>query len=837
MIRKIFILFLLLITVRISYSQLEDILKKIPVAGDYFDAAVTTNIKDALPSSYWLNELDKKMQPQTDESFSSDLSSGYYRFKFNTFCLHAGTYSPTEGGYIIAPLKGSKSKLINNILSRFSEHPEIDQKDVQLLIWGIEAGFKFSSYQPDFQYRVTPLLTPEEIALMEADVNETISDLLPQQVKDALSLYGNIRNKLKDANSTYEDLERLAVKTGIAPEGKGSKKIGDGTWSSLGDGVYMRGFPDGYTKTNIEIYIPQQVNIKKDNAGRIISLDDNSGRIEFQYDGKADLFNSAKVKNYSSGEEVTIENKIASEASIKNELNDFTALVKKSLGKKKSNRLTNENLKTILQLKAIEICFKSLTDNGSETGNSVSTNALNSYISETESGTGKGGNSNVRGLSNIYGLVMAPGNTFLQRLGIGGPEGGQKKKKCSPEVKLHQISQSYLPEPQTSFNVTIDIQKNGECNVEGVRYTLFDVSKERGRCINDKESGWFDTKLDFFIDPQTNSSLNVSSDSLTAESSSEITSVNIGCSDYGAFGKLKAEVKINGNWITAKDENSNSNFIRLPFDDDGNNIADIWETQNNVKGLAASWDDESDPSGQATNGDGLTNYEEYRGCYVNDEFTGITHIRTNPKKKELFVIDKDNLFVSFSFEKASGIKSYYLTENLIYGDKSGTNEDFYDYRKVDFNSTYAAGHKYSLIIVKVNGMTDPYGINQKPTCFGYCPVGPPKYANRTVIFPDRKRWFLVQEADTLDSLLKANPLQKTILIKGTPFPRASVQNYVDACNNQQKLDLLTDFFVNRTTIHEVGHGCGIEHHKQIGGGNIDCPIRYVSDVTTPIFLK
>jgi hypothetical protein len=41
-----------------------------------------------------------------------------------------------------------------------------------MLIWGIEAGQKFSGYPYDFQYRIQPLLKPEEIALMEVDIKE-----------------------------------------------------------------------------------------------------------------------------------------------------------------------------------------------------------------------------------------------------------------------------------------------------------------------------------------------------------------------------------------------------------------------------------------------------------------------------------------------------------------------------------------------------------------------------------------------------------------------------------------------------------------------------------------
>ena len=292
-------LFLVLLFVQSSFSQLDDILKKMPGVGDIFiDKAVTTSIKDAYPSAFWLEGLDKKISYDQNTGFNLNLGAGYYRYKFNTFCLHAGTYAPTEGsGYLVAPLKGSKAELIKSILGRYYEHPEIEQTDVQMLVWGIEAGQKFSNYDAGFQYRVAPLLKPEEIALMEVDVKDIAYDLLPQEAKDVLDLYSELRGKLSDANATYEDVERLAVKTGIAPLGKGSKNIDAGVWTSIGDGVYMRSFPEGYRKSQVEIYIPAETKIEKDSKGSVSLLDDGQNSISVEYDASG-VIKQVSLKNY-----------------------------------------------------------------------------------------------------------------------------------------------------------------------------------------------------------------------------------------------------------------------------------------------------------------------------------------------------------------------------------------------------------------------------------------------------------------------------------------------------------------------------------------------------------
>src|SRR4030095_15985584 len=427
--RKITVsLFVLLLFVNNIFSQIDDILKKIPGVGDVFESAVSTTIKDAYPSALWLNQLDKQMSFRTDTRFSADLSGGYYKFRFNTFCLHAGTYAPTEGsGYLVAPLKGAKSGLIKDILSRYSEHPEIDQKDVQMLIWGIEAGQKFSNYDLSFQARVTPLLKPEDIALMEVNVKDIAYDLLPQEAKDVVDRYRDMRNKMSDVNSTYEDVERLAVKTGIPPLGKGSKNISLGTWTSIGDGVYMRCFPEGYQHSNVEIYIPEAVNIQKDEKGNIVSMDNGSFRVDLSYETGSVKFKTVTLKNYSTSEEITFDNTLTDDASVKKNADDFAKLVKKSFGKKRSKRVNTEDLKMLIQLKSIEQNIGSLVDksNWQHDGYSLIVNAVNNYVAEIESGTKKGGSlSRKTGLSNMSGLVFAPGNTSSQRLWNGGPEGG-----------------------------------------------------------------------------------------------------------------------------------------------------------------------------------------------------------------------------------------------------------------------------------------------------------------------------------------------------------------------------------------------------------------------------
>ncbi|MGH2575826.1 MAG: hypothetical protein ACRDFC_09030, partial [Ignavibacteria bacterium] len=476
-----------------SFSQIEEIFKKIPGIGDVFEEAVTTSIKDAYPTAQWLKELDNQLIIKTGRRFKSELDPGFYRFKFKTFCLHAGTYAPTEGaGYLVAPLKGSKAKLISSILSRYPENSGIEQKDVQMLIWGIEAGQKFSNYPIDFQLRITPLLKPEEIALMEVDVKDIAMELLPDDIKNVLNLYRDMRNLMSSAQSTYEDIERLAVRTGIAPLGKGSKNIGAGIWTSVGNGIYVRSFPNGYTESQIEIYIPADVKINRDSQNKIQSLVDGTNKIEVSYEGNK--IGSISMSGAYGTSSISPPEQYSSDADA------FVKLVKGSLKKKKASRL---DIKTLSQLKAIELSLK-YTLGSPETNDfyRLSVDAINNLISEAESGMIKGGS---RTGFNPSDYVYAPANTSNQRLGSSGSgEGGEegteeekgkekekeKEKDCKVSVSISQVNESELPKPDWVYSVSVNIFIEGDdekCVAEEISFTLFDVSKERGRFMNDHD--------------------------------------------------------------------------------------------------------------------------------------------------------------------------------------------------------------------------------------------------------------------------------------------------------------------------------------------------------------
>jgi hypothetical protein len=106
--------------------------------------------------------------------------------------------------------------------------------------------------------------------------------------------------------------------------------------------------------------------------------------------------------------------------------------------------------------------------------------------------------------------------------------------------------------------------------------------------------------------------------------------------DFGAWSDLVVVAELaDGREITGHLEGDPEEVaIPIPKRTSPSFIADAWKEQHKVSG-ADSADDETEPVGEeGCDGDGLTLYEEYRGF-----FEGGRHIRTNPKKKDLFIFN------------------------------------------------------------------------------------------------------------------------------------------------------------------------------------------------------
>ncbi|MCE5200121.1 MAG: hypothetical protein ABFD54_04255 [Armatimonadota bacterium] len=262
------------------------------------DPIISTSISDAQTEVAYLDDYTPKyptpldvLRPTKDGIFN--LLPGAYEFDAQSYCLHAGTYGPTRGdGYLYAPLKGSKSGIINSVLKQSVNHPEIPQEDVQTLIWAILARTKISDMSPESQKAASKLLSKEQIkdlrgSALDVIPEDELSDILDKvtgPLRQVMEAENSLRERLTDATSSYEELEEIAVLKGSHEKGKGSRDVPAGRWSYCSDGYFVRYMPKGYPETHIEVYVPEKFNIVRDAYGRITSVSDRNGAsIELTY--------------------------------------------------------------------------------------------------------------------------------------------------------------------------------------------------------------------------------------------------------------------------------------------------------------------------------------------------------------------------------------------------------------------------------------------------------------------------------------------------------------------------------------------------------------------------
>ena len=154
---SILVLFLMVIAKpaepQIFKDVLKDVTDKIPSLDSFMEEkpAISTSLKDAVTEVPFLDDFNPKDMslmtwlPRGSGGQFKLAHSGVFRFKSQSYCLHAGTYAPTEGdGYLYAPIAGPRAMIIKAILERTWNHPEIEQHNIQTLIWAILAHSKIS---------------------------------------------------------------------------------------------------------------------------------------------------------------------------------------------------------------------------------------------------------------------------------------------------------------------------------------------------------------------------------------------------------------------------------------------------------------------------------------------------------------------------------------------------------------------------------------------------------------------------------------------------------------------------------------------------------------------
>lgn len=194
------------------------------------------------------------------------LAPGFYTMVAQSYCLHAGTHGPGQGeGYLYAPLKGSAQDAIQSILQNSVKHPQIAQNDIQALLWAIISRAKFEDLNNNLKVIAGQLLTPRQLASLNRNAlsvltsNElaSITGGLPAPVRAVAEAESKLRGMLTSTGSSFSDMEAVAILAGVVPVGEGSLSIPASRWSKHPDGYWLRYRPNGYSRTDVDIFVDE----------------------------------------------------------------------------------------------------------------------------------------------------------------------------------------------------------------------------------------------------------------------------------------------------------------------------------------------------------------------------------------------------------------------------------------------------------------------------------------------------------------------------------------------------------------------------------------------------
>jgi hypothetical protein len=236
------------------------------------DPPITTSLPDAV---WAVDSLDNFTPRDTKRSMLTlqrtpnggfVLQPGYYEAHTQSYCLKAGTHGPGEGdGYLYAPTAGPADDQVVTILRNSAQHPEIEQRDIQTLLWAIIARAKFEDLSAEHKATASRLLTPQQIASLNRSALDLVPgpaldaavDRMPPLVRQVVQAEAQLRQMMTTPGTSFEQMERVAVLSGMAPLGEGSRAVPSGRWSLHPDGYYVRYLPHGYTNTVVQIWVPQ----------------------------------------------------------------------------------------------------------------------------------------------------------------------------------------------------------------------------------------------------------------------------------------------------------------------------------------------------------------------------------------------------------------------------------------------------------------------------------------------------------------------------------------------------------------------------------------------------
>ncbi|MBD3639326.1 MAG: hypothetical protein HUJ25_18360 [Crocinitomicaceae bacterium] len=408
-----------------------------------------------------------------------------------------------------------------------------------------------------------------------------------------------------------------------------------------------------------------------------------------------------------------------------------------------------------------------------------------------------------------------------------------------PEATLEIDDKTWIPEPDKSVGVKLSWEN---VTPSEIRFTLADISAEPGECLNDEVKD--SEKPDLEIHPEmknqgfviTQDGSRVIATKKSVSSSEE--ELLLLSHDYGAYGDVTAEIKVDGVWYPAKNkDDENRTRVDVPFDDNQNFIADEWEKLVGVleKGYPDEWDEDPFPEGQDSPGDGFTLYEEYRGFKAishtlqngkNVLLTKDHHFRMDPRHKDVFVYDQDGLFKKYYTSQNPAELNWHCISPKNMKKFTPAEPTSFEHRWINYNTSEKHYfRKQYAMYVKSWSDDNEQGIANS--------LGKIFFENDEI-----NRTFTLQQSVCSNYKRPDHPLRCRYVINISP---SGIHKYVKNLDvSEENKAIILEKLMENTVIHEVGHGLGIREHfdfeldddtnKSRESGVLSCFMRY--DKTT-----
>jgi hypothetical protein len=181
------------------------------------------------------------------------LTPGFYEAEFKTYCLQPGTPDPSQGdAYLQGPLTGYRKDIIESVLLNSREKPDLDQRNIQLLLWSVVSGSNFNSLSYPVQADAMKLLTPKQIFILKGGVGGVIKTV--SQSSNIFNANKGMLHLFETGITSYESFERLAVLKEASQIRR--KDVKPDQWYRQKENYYVRYFPVSYKKVRIQVYVP-----------------------------------------------------------------------------------------------------------------------------------------------------------------------------------------------------------------------------------------------------------------------------------------------------------------------------------------------------------------------------------------------------------------------------------------------------------------------------------------------------------------------------------------------------------------------------------------------------